>query len=404
LRNEEAVVCDPAEDPSSCPTNRRCEDEDGDGEYNCVCDKRFYTTHTLGHCVLGFKELVYDMEKELAVLEEKQEHDNNWLNETLSELLEMPTTTTTTTTTVYSGQRRNTFVLISGKQSPKTDVADFANPTYSCQHQIADFPNYDEWQAGGGWVDGVLIACSVKPDNKCYSLSEDGSQWNEHSVMSDRRWTGAGVVIKGKNGDPDRLWQIGPNQNGDFIYANGTIESGSHLFPYSFNIDRPCMVQVETGDVYIIGGGHTHYQPNSAKRITRWNYADGTFTQLKTTIQERLSHACATFKSAKHGGREVIYVAGGQKSSNTAEILDYSQTEDSEQIINLPWSTTYGPVALTNLDGTGVYHHYGGVVSELTTDGTSWSFSDHYTIQNQNHGRVSWPNIIPIPDTMANCS
>ena len=49
----EAVVCDPAEDPSSCPTNRRCEDEDGDGEYNCVCDKRFYTTHTLGHCVLG---------------------------------------------------------------------------------------------------------------------------------------------------------------------------------------------------------------------------------------------------------------------------------------------------------------------------------------------------------------
>ena len=60
-------------------------------------------------------------------------------------------------------------------------------------------------------------------------------------------------------------------------------------------------------------------------------------------------------------------------------------------------------MALTNLDGTGVYHHYGGVVSELTTDGTSWSFSDHYTIQNQNHGRVSWPNIIPIPDTMANC-
>lgn len=75
---------------------------------------------------------------------------------------------------VYSGQRRNTFVLIGGKQSPKTDVADFANPTYSCQHQIADFPNPTSWQAGGGWVDGVLIACSVNPDNKCYSLSVDG--------------------------------------------------------------------------------------------------------------------------------------------------------------------------------------------------------------------------------------
>ena len=31
------------------------------------------------------------------------------------------------------------------------------------------------------------------------------------------------------------------------------------------------------------------------------------------------------------GGREVIYVAGGQQSSTTAEILDYTQTEDFEQ-------------------------------------------------------------------------
>ena len=61
-------------------------------------------------------------------------------------------------------------------------------------------------------------------------------------------------------------------------------------------------------------------------------------------------------------------------------------------------------MALTNLDGTGVYHHYERAVSELTTDGTSWSFSPRYAIQNQNHDRNSWPNIIPIPDTMANCS
>ena len=60
----------------------------------------------------------------------------------------------------FSGKASNTFVLISGKQSPKTDVADFANPTIPCQHNIADFPNYDEWQAGGGWVDGVLIGKS----------------------------------------------------------------------------------------------------------------------------------------------------------------------------------------------------------------------------------------------------
>ena len=84
---------------------------------------------------------------------------------------------------VFSGQRSNTFVLISGKNSPQTDVADFANSTYSCQHQIADFPNYDEWQAGGGWVDVVLIVCSVKPDNKCYALSEDGKLVNIFQLL-----------------------------------------------------------------------------------------------------------------------------------------------------------------------------------------------------------------------------
>jgi len=103
LRTEvhpEEVVCDPADNPSSCAHNRRCEDNDGDGEYTCICDKRFYTTHLAsGHCVLGLKALVYDMEKELKDLEMKQAQETNWLNDTLVELLELPTTTTTTTTT-----------------------------------------------------------------------------------------------------------------------------------------------------------------------------------------------------------------------------------------------------------------------------------------------------------------
>merc|ERR1719189_3178537 len=87
LRTEvhpEEVVCDPADNPSSCAHNRRCEDIDGDGEYTCICDKRFYTTHLAsGHCVLGLKAPVYDMEKELMDLEMKQAQETNWLNDTL---------------------------------------------------------------------------------------------------------------------------------------------------------------------------------------------------------------------------------------------------------------------------------------------------------------------------------
>merc|ERR1719189_3057237 len=120
LRTEvhlEEIVCDPADNPSSCAHNRRCEDPDGNGEYTCICDKRFYTTHlSSGHCVLGLKALVYDMEKELEALEKKQDQDFNWINETIVDLLEIPTTTTTTTTTTTPPPRTfsNSILVVSG--------------------------------------------------------------------------------------------------------------------------------------------------------------------------------------------------------------------------------------------------------------------------------------------------
>jgi len=405
LRNEEAVVCDPAEDPSSCPTNRRCEDEDGDGEYNCVCDKRFYTTHTLGHCVLGFKELVYDMEKELEVLEEKQEHDTKWLNETLNDLLLIPPTTTTTTTTEFSGLTGRYFLITGGKadnlhgSTKVTDVADFNNPTYGCQ-KIADFPVASTWMPQGGWVDDKLIICSPSGDRKCYSLSEDGSQWDQLSgTLSAQRYNGEGVVIKDKNGGDDKLWLIGPGTTGDFVFSNGTIQPGD--YPFSGSLDKPCMVQLETGDVLIMGG----YQ--SRKGVAQYNPVDGTVTQLKDMIYSRRGHACATFKSEKHGGREVVYVAGGLESGSNekVELLDYSVTQDWERIDDLPRGTWLGPRAVTNKEGTGVFHYWSNEVTELTCDSSSCSFSPNQKLTNQEIShRSEWPIIIPLPDTLANCS
>ena len=52
------VACDPAANPSDCPYDRQCKDLDGDGQSTCVCDSRYYTTHTNGHCVLGISYLV----------------------------------------------------------------------------------------------------------------------------------------------------------------------------------------------------------------------------------------------------------------------------------------------------------------------------------------------------------
>ena len=46
---------------------------------------------------------------------------------------------------------------------------------------------------------------------------------------------------------------------------------------------------------------------------------------------ERKISSCTVFQSAKHGNREVIFIGGGSRSNNTAEILDYSMTDIWEQ-------------------------------------------------------------------------
>ena len=47
------MPCDPDEIPSLCPYNRICQDKDGDGQYTCVYDERFYFQNFEGHCVMG---------------------------------------------------------------------------------------------------------------------------------------------------------------------------------------------------------------------------------------------------------------------------------------------------------------------------------------------------------------
>ena len=51
------------------------------------------------------------------------------------------------------------------------------------------------------------------------------------------------------------------------------------------------------------------------------------------TIQMTLRYmsGCALFKSAKHSNREVVYVGGGDNAGKTAEILDYTVTDQWEQ-------------------------------------------------------------------------
>ena len=54
------LACDPNANPNDCPSNRVCQEIDGDGNATCVCDPRFYLTNNDGHCILGKLRQVWD--------------------------------------------------------------------------------------------------------------------------------------------------------------------------------------------------------------------------------------------------------------------------------------------------------------------------------------------------------
>ena len=84
--------------------------------------------------------------------------------------------------------------------------------------------------------------------------------------------------------------------------------------------------QVETGDVYLLGGRYGY----GNKAVIRFDVETNTYTRLGDMNKQRGISACTVFKSEKHEGREVIYVGGGSEA-NKASILDYTQTETWEE-------------------------------------------------------------------------
>ena len=67
------------------------------------------------------------------------------------------------------------------------------------------------------------------------------------------------------------------------------------------------------------------------KKVTVYRPENDTVTTQSDMNFERKISSCTVFQSAKHGNREVIFIGGGSRSNNTAEILDYSMTVKWEQ-------------------------------------------------------------------------
>ena len=79
----------------------------------------------------------------------------------------------------------------------------------------------------------------------------------------------------------------------EFVFSNGTIVPGP--YPYGTTNNRGiCMVQLDTGDVLILGG-------YGKKRVSRYNPTTGTFTPQQDMDNDKKDPACAVFYSNKHG-------------------------------------------------------------------------------------------------------
>ena len=128
-----------------------------------------------------------------------------------------------------------------------------------------------------------------------------GSAWTALSgTLTEQRKLAAGLVIKGTNpDDADRLWLLGgffgdSDKTSEFVFSNGTIVLGP--YPYGSTGTRGvCMVQLDTGDVLILGGIST------LKKVTLYNPTTGTFTTQQEMNFDKKEFACTVFYSKNHG-------------------------------------------------------------------------------------------------------
>ena len=70
---------------------------------------------------------------------------------------------------------------------------------------------------------------------------------------------------------------------------------------------------------------------SNRKAVTICDRMTEKFTSGYNMNNDRERAACTIFKSPKHGNRPVVFVGGG-KNQNTAEILDFSQSDAKWEI------------------------------------------------------------------------
>merc|ERR1719278_170483 len=169
----------------------------------------------------------------------------------------------------------------------------------------------------------------------------------------------------------------------EFIHADGSVTSGPSLPVARYG---HCMVTLHDSKVIIIGGNPSNknvlvYDPDKT---------DNSYTTGPSTSYQRTMPACTLFNSDLHNGRPVVLAAGGWNQA-TAEVYDYTNSNQWETIGSLPTSDTsnfYGARALPSTTGNGAYLQMNEFLYELrcTTASCTWSVMEQKLTTKVYHG------------------
>ncbi len=201
-----------------------------------------------------------------------------------------------------------------------------------------EFPNLPVTlsNAVGQIVDGRVIICggatsTGQYSNKCYQLSEDGSEWEDGPSMSTERFGAASLVHN------DELWVLG---GGNLNYITKTTEFFS-AYNSSWqtletamdkSLAEHCVVKIsDQGEVMIIGGQQRENDivaSMKSRHVFTGSWLGDSWEEVDPINVKRFDHSCGNFRMSN--GSDIVVVAGGQTGSNVASKIRHIETYNLE--------------------------------------------------------------------------
>ena len=149
------------------------------------------------------------------------------------------------------------MVATGNPYSDKCQVIDMTSSAKTC----SNLPSYplSMLRAAGGLVEGSPILCggykssgSPKQIGSCYRFEKTTNSWKLHATLKSKRSHHSATVVKGALIVAGGIGPgVGDIASTEFIYSNGTVESGPDL-PEAKHAH--CMVTLQDGKVMILGG------------------------------------------------------------------------------------------------------------------------------------------------------